>query len=203
MKFHKHTGLDSPKIKGTDIDGLILDDEVMHTENAETVAGVKTFSSIPVLPASDPTADDELVRKSYVDDQVISSTIEATTQLVDSADTERTVQQGETTYARDKEITFNEENGDITVKFDLKDDNGAGGCYGKVYKNGSPIGTERQEMAGVWTTYEEDFSVATGDDIQLYTKYNDSGGGVGGLCRNFRIYYTRVLTPTAGTINLD
>jgi hypothetical protein len=34
---------------------------------AETIGGVKTFSSIPVLPASDPTADNEAVRKAYVD----------------------------------------------------------------------------------------------------------------------------------------
>jgi hypothetical protein len=38
---------------------------------AETIGGVKTFSSIPVLPASDPTADNEATRKSYVDAQVI------------------------------------------------------------------------------------------------------------------------------------
>ncbi|MFF2525888.1 hypothetical protein [Streptomyces liangshanensis] len=34
---------------------------------AQTVAGVKTFSSIPVGPASNPTAADQLSRKAYVD----------------------------------------------------------------------------------------------------------------------------------------
>lgn len=33
----------------------------------ETIAGVKTFSSIPVLPASDPTTDNQAVRKAYAD----------------------------------------------------------------------------------------------------------------------------------------
>lgn len=33
----------------------------------QTIAGVKTFTSIPVLPASDPTADNEAARKAYVD----------------------------------------------------------------------------------------------------------------------------------------
>lgn len=33
----------------------------------ETIAGVKTFSSIPELPASDPTTANQAVRKSYVD----------------------------------------------------------------------------------------------------------------------------------------
>lgn len=32
-----------------------------------TIAGIKTFSSIPVLPASDPTTDNQAVRKAYVD----------------------------------------------------------------------------------------------------------------------------------------
>ncbi len=33
----------------------------------ETVADIKTFSSIPVLPASDPTTDNQAVRKAYAD----------------------------------------------------------------------------------------------------------------------------------------
>lgn len=35
----------------------------------ETIADIKTFSSIPVLPASDPTTDNQAVRKAYVDDR--------------------------------------------------------------------------------------------------------------------------------------
>lgn len=41
--------------------------------NAQTVAGVKTFSSIPVLPASDPTTANQAARKSYVDTQLSTS----------------------------------------------------------------------------------------------------------------------------------
>ena len=37
------------------------------------MAGIKTFSSIPVLPASNPTADNEATRKKYVDDNVGSA----------------------------------------------------------------------------------------------------------------------------------
>lgn len=33
----------------------------------ETIADIKTFSSIPVLPASDPTTDNQAVRKAYAD----------------------------------------------------------------------------------------------------------------------------------------
>jgi len=37
---------------------------------AQTIAGVKTFASIPILPASDPIAANEATRKTYVDAQV-------------------------------------------------------------------------------------------------------------------------------------
>ena len=201
--MHKHTGIDSPRIKGTDVDDLILDDEVMHTENAETIADVKTLSSIPILPAVDATTDNQMVRKKQVDDNVISSEVDASTQLIDSADTERAIESDEASYNKDKQVTFNEEDGDITVKFDLKDDNGAGGCFGKVYKNGSPVGVEREETAGGWETYDEVFEVNEGDEIQLYTKYDNGGGGVGGATRNFRTYYKKAIVPVAGTINLD
>ena len=36
----------------------------------QTVGGVKTFTSIPVLPASDPVSDEQAVRKKYVDDKI-------------------------------------------------------------------------------------------------------------------------------------
>lgn len=44
-----------------------LDGQVVKLTGAQTVAGVKTFSSIPVLPASDPTLSEEATRKAYVD----------------------------------------------------------------------------------------------------------------------------------------
>lgn len=50
-----------------DRDGL-LDAEV-HLTTDQTIAGVKTFTSIPVGPAEDPTTDNQLARKAYVDDQ--------------------------------------------------------------------------------------------------------------------------------------
>lgn len=40
---------------------------IVVTTGAQTIAGVKTFTSIPVLPSSDPTADNHAVRKYYVD----------------------------------------------------------------------------------------------------------------------------------------
>jgi hypothetical protein len=57
----------------TDIE-TALDAKVATTGN-ETIAGVKTFSSIPVLPASDPTTDNQAVRKAYVDGDALSQKI--------------------------------------------------------------------------------------------------------------------------------
>lgn len=40
---------------------------------AQTIAGVKTFSSIPVGPAANPTAENQLTRKGYVDSVGVTS----------------------------------------------------------------------------------------------------------------------------------
>lgn len=45
--------------------------------SAQTVAGVKTFSSIPVLPSSNPTTADQAVRKGYADATYLGITAKA------------------------------------------------------------------------------------------------------------------------------
>lgn len=59
------------------VDGLQDELDLKANNNAvvkltgdQTVAGVKTFSSIPVLPSSDPTTANQATRKDYVDNQV-------------------------------------------------------------------------------------------------------------------------------------
>ena len=42
--------------------------ELVDAANDQTIGGVKTFTSIPVLPASSPTTDNQATRKKYVDD---------------------------------------------------------------------------------------------------------------------------------------
>lgn len=109
----------------------------------------------------------------------------AGTYLLASQDTERTVT-GDTSYHKLKEIII-VRTGGLTVKFDL---NGAGvggeSAYGRVYKNGSAIGTERNLVTG-YTTYSEDFTgLVPGDLIQVYAKVSSAGNT--GYIRNFRIY---------------
>lgn len=52
-----------------------VDAAVVHLTGNETIAGIKTFSSIPVLPASDPTTDNQASHKSYVDGRTPNFTI--------------------------------------------------------------------------------------------------------------------------------
>jgi hypothetical protein len=44
-----------------------LDGEVVKLTGDQSVAGIKTFTSVPVLPASDPTTSNQAARKAYVD----------------------------------------------------------------------------------------------------------------------------------------
>lgn len=204
MKLHKHTGIDMPKVSGKDIVGLILDDEVMHTINDEQIDDTKTFDEIPVLPDSTPTTDNQMTRKKYVDDNTPDFNTIPSIILIDSADNEQTINTSQTNYEKDKDITLNSFDGYVTVKFDLKDDDGAGITYGKVYVDGVAIdGTEETETSGTWTTFEQVVPANSGERVQLYTKYDSSGGGIGGACRNFRLYYSKSIQPTVGTINLN
>lgn len=52
---------DADKLDGIDSTGFV------QTSGNQTVAGIKTFSSIPVLPATNPTTANQAVRKGYAD----------------------------------------------------------------------------------------------------------------------------------------
>ena len=47
----------------------------VYLKNNQTVNGIKTFGSIPVLPASDPIAANQAVRKDYVDKKPVYGTM--------------------------------------------------------------------------------------------------------------------------------
>ena len=57
-----------PLAKQADVALKAVDSEVVKLAGIQTIAGVKTFSSIPVLPAVSPTTDNQVTRKKYVDD---------------------------------------------------------------------------------------------------------------------------------------
>lgn len=66
MGSQKLTGLAAGSANGDSV----RYEQVCRLSDNQTVAGVKTFSSIPVLPASNPTTDNQAARKKYVDDSV-------------------------------------------------------------------------------------------------------------------------------------
>ena len=61
--------IDHDDLQGIDAAGAGVTNGHISAD-AQTIAGIKTFSSIPVLPASAPTTDNQASRKKYVDDSV-------------------------------------------------------------------------------------------------------------------------------------
>lgn len=70
FRTHDHSG----GINGTPIPSSGLSG-VVDTTTDQTVAGIKTFSSIPLLPATDPSSANQVARKSYVDSGKIKTLI--------------------------------------------------------------------------------------------------------------------------------
>lgn len=62
---------DADKLDGVDSTGFV------NTSSAQTVEGIKTFSSIPVLPSSNPTTANQAVRKGYADATYLGITAKA------------------------------------------------------------------------------------------------------------------------------
>jgi len=76
----------------------------------------------------------------------------------------------ETEYTKKKEIKLNK-TPDTTLKiyFVLNIGSGAGPLYGKIYRNGSPVGTERSKSGTGAVAFTEEISGwSNGDLLQLY-----------------------------------
>ena len=98
-----------------------------------------------------------------------------------AADTQRTG--NDSSYTKKKEIQVRR-TGSINVSFDLKCGT-YGTTYGRIYKNGSPVGTVRSTTNNAeFTSWTESISVTAGDYVQLYCY--TSGPGYGYSYRNFR-----------------
>lgn len=158
----------------------------MSTAN-ETIYGIKTFDSIPVLPASDPTTDNQAVRLASIiaNRAIVSDNVKSTNANEVSNNSE--------SYTKLKEILINETIAAARVSFDLYGNSYGKTVYARIYKNGVAIGTERSQSDGmVWHTYDEDFtSLAAGDLLQIYGKTVDSKNEV---VANFILKYDRQIT---------
>lgn len=95
-----------------------------------------------------------------------------------------------TTYTKVKEFSPLLRSGTISVYFSMTR-SGSGPAYGKVYINGSAVGTERTD------TYSgsEDFTVAVGDIVQIYGRNNTGGGSNTMNCLDFMIKTGKTTVP--------
>ena len=181
--------------------------------SAQTVGGIKTFTSIPILPASDPTLDNQAVRKAYIDSE-ISSALEAL-MIVPTAkvyhDTSQKIPHNSTTT-----LVFNSEYYDNDDIHDTSTNNSrltckTAGLYGifacwkmtdsatgdriiNIVKNGTKaLVRKRVRAASGGTTIlpiytEEPMAV---DDYVEVTAYQDSGG-------NENVVYDPDFSPVFG-----
>jgi hypothetical protein len=97
-------------------------------------------------------------------------------------------------YAKIKEITVpsNVDSGAIRISFAMNRLSGT--SYGKIYKNGVAVGTERTTGSATYTTYSEDFGeIDGGDTIELWG-YSVVGAG---NVKEFRIYCDQLFTEVA------
>lgn len=102
-------------------------------------------------------------------------------------------------YALQKTITFPEGLGPGTFRtyFEIRGVNAASKVYGKVYKNGTAIGTARTTTGTSYAGWYEDFNgpLNPGDTIELWIK--NSGSSNCTYCRNFHVKFDYGTTPTA------
>lgn len=76
----------------------------------------------------------------------------------------------QSSYTKVKEIMVGAIGGEFRVVFKLKAVDG-GTAYGRIYKNGGAVGTERSTASSAYQTYSEDIDgLVAGDLVQLYTK---------------------------------
>ena len=102
-----------------------------------------------------------------------------------------------TTYVELKEIKINDPIEGCRIWFTISTPNATYWAYGKIYKNGSPIGTERSTNSVVGEEFSEDFAsidLQPNDLLQIYGKCDPSGQVT---TNKFRIGYE--IDPTSVT----
>ena len=99
------------------------------------------------------------------------------------------------TYVKSKETKV-DVSGTFRIKFDIGRNGGSGTLYGKIYRNGVAVGTERVTGSDTFATFSEDIGGwSVGDLVQVYT-HATGGGGTLESVKNFNIY--SVAPPIGG-----
>jgi hypothetical protein len=150
----------------------------------QTVAGVKTFSSFPVTPSTIPITDYQVANKVYVDS--FSGTVFSAGSIVMAHSDTLVAPSVSSSYEKLKEILIGT-GGTVTVDFTLTN----GDLYppvtlkGRIYVNGSAVGTERTQSEPGSITFSENVTVVAGDLVQIYGKA--TGPAFDGGIKNFKV----------------
>lgn len=95
------------------------------------------------------------------------------------------------TYVKQKTITLAMPTGTdtIRIKFDLKS-GGWGTGFGRIYKNGVAVGTERSTNSSTYATHSEDLEFADGDTLELWCKTSNFNPPTNpdAFVKDFRVY---------------
>jgi hypothetical protein len=165
------------KVKLKAASGLTMDTDGLSVDSGTTADKIVKLDGSAKLPAVDGSQLTSI--------PVFQNFVVASDNLKTSADTER--DDGESSsYVLKKsiQVIFT---GTYRIKFDLKCAFQTTG-YGRIYKNGVAVGTERTNPTTGYTTFSEDLTFNEKDYIQLYIK---GGGGKNNkaFIQNFRLYY--------------
>lgn len=113
-----------------------------------------------------------------------------------SADTERST--NSTSYIKVKEIALSV-SGYIRTYFELRSSTNTILVFGRVYRNGTALGTERAASSTTYVAFTEDLLFNVGDMAQLYLR--SSYDTHYAYARNFRLSFS--FMETSGRVIMD
>lgn len=109
--------------------------------------------------------------------------------------TSRSYPSSQSTYTKMKEVVYNDTPGTITVTYSLSFSGGGSYTnYSRIYINGVAVGTEHTDSGSA--TYTENFTVTTGDLVQIYTKVVYTSGTVSFSVLDMYLKYDKQLKQT-------
>ena len=144
--------------------------------NAKTALAAVTSLGFTASAAKISGVCNELLNKYEISDDVLHSH--------DAEDVS-----SDAAYTKKKTITLDTLHNTpstIRISFDLKSETFMTNVYGRIYKNGGAVGTERTFNGTTYQEYTEDLSLEDGDTLELWTK-SSNPGTVDVSIQNFRV----------------
>jgi len=178
-------------ITGSDgkIDESFIDYTVGNTYSGNnTFTGTTTMatSSISKIILTATSTDwNSAQSKKYIDDNNLVPIAASSSDVLKGSDD--SVSQTEPISYTEVKSFISYVAGTMKIKFDLQSETGSYAAWGRIYKNGVAIGTERTTSSTSYVTYSETLNIGAGDTVSLYVKTNNTASDV--MVRNYRIYF--------------